>query len=68
MSAAQPSVSLLIIDDNLSSLEILSEALAQSGLEILTASDPEEVLIVGSGVDHSCSRSNGRILIGLLPP
>ena len=31
-AAAQPSVSLLIIDDNSSSLELLSEALAQSGL------------------------------------
>src|SRR5579871_2496859 len=34
-------MSLLIIDDNHSSLELLSSALAQQGLEILTASDPE---------------------------
>jgi len=37
-------LSLLIIDDNAGSLELLSTALAQPGLEILTASDPEEGL------------------------
>ena len=37
-------VSLLIIDDNASSLELLSNSLAQPGLEILTTSDPEEGL------------------------
>jgi DNA-binding NtrC family response regulator len=42
--ARKPAISLLIIDDNTGSLEMLSSALAQPGLEILTASDPEEGL------------------------
>jgi DNA-binding NtrC family response regulator len=37
-------VSLLVIDDNPGSVELLSNALAQPGLEILTASNPEEGL------------------------
>ena len=37
-------VSLLVIDDNPGSVELLSSALAQPGLEILTASNPEEGL------------------------
>ena len=37
-------LSLLIIDDNPGSLEMLSSALSQPDLEILTASDPEEGL------------------------
>jgi DNA-binding NtrC family response regulator len=42
MSAtAKPAVSLLIIDDNAGSLELLSTALAQHGLEIHTASNPD---------------------------
>ena len=40
--ARNPALSLLIIDDNPESLELLSSALAQPGLEILTASDPEQ--------------------------
>ncbi len=40
--ARKPALSLLIIDDNAGSLELLSAALTQPGLEILTASDPEE--------------------------
>jgi DNA-binding NtrC family response regulator len=40
----KPAISLLIIDDNAGSLELLSSALAQPNLEILTASDPEEGL------------------------
>jgi DNA-binding NtrC family response regulator len=44
MPPHSPSVSLLIIDDNVGSLDLLSSALAQPGLEILTASDPEEGL------------------------
>ena len=40
----KPAISLLIIDDNLGSLELLSSALPQPGLEILTASDPKEGL------------------------
>ena len=42
--ARKAAISLLIIDDNAGSLELLSTALAQPGLEILTASDPEEGL------------------------
>lgn len=41
MNAAKPAVSLLIIDDNPGSLELLSSALAQQGVEILTACEPE---------------------------
>ena len=37
-------ISLLVIDDNPRSVELLSSAVAQPGLEILTASDPEEGL------------------------
>lgn len=37
-------VSLLVIDDNPASVELVSAAVAQSGLEVLTASDPEEGL------------------------
>jgi DNA-binding NtrC family response regulator len=39
--AHKPAISLLIIDDNPGSLGLLSTALAQPGLEIFTASDPE---------------------------
>ena len=35
-------VTLVIIDDNVSSLEMLSTALARPGLRIITASDPEQ--------------------------
>src|SRR6185436_17526688 len=42
MSAAKTApVSLVIIDDNPGSLELLSSALAQEGLDISVASDPE---------------------------
>src|ERR1022692_4157441 len=41
---AHPALSLLIIDDNEKSLELLSSALAQPGLQILTVSDPEQGL------------------------
>src|SRR5580658_3846223 len=43
-AAANPALSLLIVDDNEKSLELLSSALAQPGLQILTASDPEQGL------------------------
>jgi DNA-binding NtrC family response regulator len=43
-SFPQYRVKLVAIDDNAQSLELLTEALAQPGLEILTASDPEEGL------------------------
>jgi DNA-binding NtrC family response regulator len=39
-----PTVSLVVIDDNAGSLELLSTALAREGLTIFTASDPEEGL------------------------
>jgi DNA-binding NtrC family response regulator len=55
-------LSLLIIDDNLGSLELLSSALAQPDLEILTASDPEE------GVDLVCSRRPQIVLTDLVMP
>jgi DNA-binding NtrC family response regulator len=55
-------VSLLIIDDNLSSLELVSNALAQPGLEILTASDPEV------GLDIACSRHPQIVLTDLVMP
>lgn len=42
--SARSALSLLIIDDNRGSLEMLSSALAQADLEILTAADPEEGL------------------------
>ncbi len=38
---SKSAISLLIIDDNPGSLEMLSSALAQPGLDIYTASDPE---------------------------
>src|SRR5436190_3903436 len=41
MPAGKASVSLVIIDDNPGSLELLSSALAQEGLEISVASNPE---------------------------
>ncbi len=40
----ETAVSLLIVDDNSSSLEMISSALTQPGLRILMASDPEEAL------------------------
>lgn len=43
-TATNPALSLLIIDDNTKSLELLSSALAQAGLQIFTASDPEQGL------------------------
>ncbi len=43
-SSSSPNVTLVILDDNTSSLELLSSALAREGLTIFTASDPEEGL------------------------
>jgi DNA-binding NtrC family response regulator len=40
--SADPNVTLVIIDDNPGSLELLSTALSQEGLTIFTAQDPEE--------------------------
>jgi DNA-binding NtrC family response regulator len=42
--AAKSALSLLVIDDNPGSLELISSALAQPGLDILTASDPEAAM------------------------
>src|ERR1022692_3795542 len=57
-----PAVLLLIIDDNLSSLELVSNALAQPGLEILPASDPEV------GLDIACTRPPQIVLTDLVMP
>jgi CheY-like chemotaxis protein len=57
-----PAVSLLVIDDNPGSVELLSTALAQPGLEILTASDPEE------GLDLFRNRRPQVVLTDLLMP
>src|SRR6201981_2540563 len=59
---AKPALSLLIIDDNPGSLELLSSALAQPDLEILTASDPEE------GLDLVHSRRPPIVLTDLVMP
>jgi DNA-binding NtrC family response regulator len=59
---SRPALSLLIIDDNPGSLEMLSSALAQPDLEILTASDPEE------GVDLVHSRHPQIVLTDLVMP
>ena len=53
---------LLIIDDNPGSLEMLSSALAQPDLEIVTASDPEE------GVELVRSRHPQIVLTDLIMP
>src|ERR1022692_321371 len=41
MSAKSITVKLLVVDDTPQNLELIAEALAQKGLQILTASDPE---------------------------
>jgi len=61
-AAAKSSVSLLIIDDNPGSLELLSTALAQPGLEILTASEPE------AGVDLIHNHRPQIVLTDLVMP
>jgi DNA-binding NtrC family response regulator len=60
--AAKAAVSLLVIDDNAGSLELLSTALAQHGLEILTASDPE------TGLDLVHERHPQIVLTDLVMP
>jgi DNA-binding NtrC family response regulator len=55
-------ISLLIIDDPAGSLELLSSALAQQGLEILTASDPE------TGLDLIHERRPQIVLTDLVMP
>jgi DNA-binding NtrC family response regulator len=59
---SRPALSLLIIDDNPGSLEMLSSALAQPDLEILTALDPEE------GVDLVHTRHPQIVLTDLIMP
>src|SRR5580692_10450570 len=54
--------SILIIDDNESSLELLSAALSQQGLEILTASHPE------AGLELVFSRRPMIVLTDLVMP
>jgi DNA-binding NtrC family response regulator len=60
--ASRPALSLIIIDDNPGSLEMLSSALAQPDLEILTASDPEE------GLDLVHTRHPQIVLTDLIMP
>lgn len=59
---SKPALSLLIIDDNLGSLEMLSTALSQQGLEILTASSPEQ------GVELVFSHRPAIVLTDLVMP
>src|SRR6202023_94786 len=61
-TARRPAVSLLILDDNAGSLDLLSSALAQPELEILTASDPEE------GLDLVFERRPQIVLTDLVMP
>ncbi|MBV8844938.1 MAG: sigma-54-dependent Fis family transcriptional regulator [Bryobacterales bacterium] len=59
---AKAVLSLVVIDDNAGSLEMLSSALAQPDLEILTASDPEE------GLDLVRSRHPQVVITDLVMP
>ena len=61
-TVTDPALSVLIIDDNEGSLEMLSAALAQPGLEILTASDPEQ------GIDLVYSKHPQIVLTDLVMP
>jgi DNA-binding NtrC family response regulator len=61
-AAARPAISLLVIDDNPGSVELLSNGLAQQGLEILTASRPEE------GLDLFRNRRPQIVLTDLMMP
>src|ERR1039458_3077202 len=58
----RPAVLLLILDDNPGSLELLSSALAQPDVEILTASDPEQ------GLDLIFDRHPQIVLTDLIMP
>ena len=63
MTAADQSASLLlIIDADTGSLELLSNALARPGLEILTATSSEE------GLDLFCSRRPEIVITELMMP
>ena len=61
-SAVKSAISLLVIDDNPGSVELLSNGLAQPGLEILTASHPEE------GLDLFRNRRPQIVLTDLMMP
>jgi DNA-binding NtrC family response regulator len=60
--SAKSALSLLIIDDNPGSLELVSSALVQPGLEILTASEPE------AGMDLVYNRHPQIVLTDLVMP
>ena len=62
MGDTKPAISLLVIDDNPVSVELLSNAVAQPGLEVLTASDPEE------GLDLFRNRRPQIVLTDLMMP
>jgi two-component system, NtrC family, response regulator HydG len=55
-------VSVLVIDDNPSSVELLSNAIAQPGLQVLTASDPEH------GFDLFCRQRPQIVLTDVVMP
>ena len=61
-SNGHSAVSLLVIDDHQGSLELLSNALAQPGVEILTASNPQE------GLDLFRNRRPQVVLTDLVMP
>ncbi len=60
--AVKSAVSLLVIDDNTGNLELLANALAQPGLEIMTAFDP------GAGLDLFCERRPEIVITDLVMP
>jgi len=60
--AAKPAVTLLVIDDNPGSVDLVSTAVAQEGLEILTAAGPEE------GLDLFHNRRPNIVLTDLMMP
>jgi DNA-binding NtrC family response regulator len=62
LRAVTSAISLLIIDDNPGTLELLSKALAQPGLDILTTSDPERGLAI------FCNRRPKIVLTELVMP
>ena len=75
-SAHNIAVSLLVLDDNPGSLELLSSALSQPGLEILTSSDPEEglelfhkrrpqIVLTDSGIDGKFGDGNCQRLLAV---
>ena len=60
--SGKSAVSLLVIDDNPGNVELLANGLAQQGLEILTASHPEE------GLNLFCNRRPPIVLTYLMMP